>query len=122
MQVVIKSTSSKIAKYTYLIQTTVEIGDQRTTSQEAYDAQMLMDNRFMSGTLEERVEALRLSAQNVTEKTVKQHFERLAKAAEPKVFEVQDAVTEGLRESLLEAAVATPAKKPRAPRKAKTTV
>lgn len=123
MQVTIQATSSVIDDNTVLIETAVTIGDAVTTTRVGYDRQELLDNRYLSGTFEERVEALRQSAERMTETSVKLHFQALAKIAtpEPKVELVGGSVKE-----LVEAAEALqeaekPAKKPRKPRTPKAT-
>lgn len=83
MQVTIQATSSEIDDNTVLIETSVTIGDSVTTTRAGYDKQELMDNRYLSGTFEERVEALRQSAERMTETSVKLHFQALAKIASP---------------------------------------
>lgn len=86
MQVTIQATSSVIDDNTVLIETAVTIGEAVTTTRAGYDKQELMDNRYLSGTFEERVEALRQSAERMTETSVKLHFQALAKIASPEAM------------------------------------
>lgn len=91
MQAVIKATSSHLDDKTVLIEVTLTIGEVSTTTRVAHDVDDMMDNRYLSGTLEERVEAMRQSAERMTEKAVQLHFQTLAKIAtpEPVVEEVK---------------------------------
>ncbi|WYW04265.1 hypothetical protein Kompost2_00015 [Pseudomonas phage vB_PpuP-Kompost-2] len=112
MQVLVAATSSKVDEL-ILIETTTTIGDQVTTQRVGYSADELMDNRYLSGDLEHRIECLRIGAESMTIKAVELHFRTLMKvlAKKPEVVEVgaqAEAVTE-------------PVKKTRAPRKTKTT-
>lgn len=116
MQVTIASTSSMLDDSTVLIETAMTIGEQTTTQRVGYDKQELMDNRFLAGTFEERVEALRKSAERMTEASVRIHFQTLAKIAEqpaPTITEVPTVEAQ--------AEPVTPAKKTRAKRTTKTT-
>lgn len=76
MQVIVSATSSKVGDL-ILIETSTTIGDQTTTSKVGYDTQELMDNRFLSGDLETRIEALRVGAESLTIKSVELHFKTL---------------------------------------------
>lgn len=76
MQVLVSATSSKVGDL-ILIETSTTIGDQTTTSKVGYDTQELMDNRFLSGDLETRIEALRVGAESLTIKSVELHFKTL---------------------------------------------
>lgn len=67
MQASIKATSSILDGTMALIETSLTIGDNTTTKRAAYDLGDLMDNRFLSGTVEERIEFLRAEAQKVAE-------------------------------------------------------
>jgi hypothetical protein len=89
MQVIVSATSSKVEDL-ILIETTTTIGDQVTSHRTGYDAAELMDNRFLSGDLETRIEALRLGAEAVTVRAVEAHFKTLMKVLqkEPEVTEV----------------------------------
>ena len=89
MQVIVTATSSKVDDL-ILIETSTTIGDQTTTSRVGYNADELLENRFLSGDLETRIEALRLGAEKVTTKAVELHFKTLMKILhkEPEVTEV----------------------------------
>ncbi|WYW02835.1 hypothetical protein Emajogi_00013 [Pseudomonas phage vB_PpuP-Emajogi] len=125
MQVTIAATSSVIDDHMVLIETTVTIGDAVTATRAGYDKQELMDNRYLSGTFEERVEALRQSAERMTETSVKLHFQALAKIASPEALVTDVAfsgvgvkATQELAEKV-EQALEAPAKKTRKPRTTK---
>jgi hypothetical protein len=123
MQVLVSATSSKVDDL-ILIETTTTIGDQVTSHRTGYDAAELMDNRFLSGDLETRIEALRLGAEAVTVRAVEAHFKTLMKVLqkEPEVTEVS---TQGLADqidaSILEGLREAPEKKARAKRQVKPT-
>jgi hypothetical protein len=89
MQVIVTATSSKVDDL-ILIETSTTIGDQTTTSRVGYNADELLENRFLSGDLETRIEALRMGAEKVTTKAVEIHFKTLMKILhkEPEVTEV----------------------------------
>jgi hypothetical protein len=89
MQVTVTATSSKVDDL-ILIETSTTIGDQVTQHRTGYNAEELMDNRFLSGDLETRIEALRLGAESVTVRAVEAHFKTLMKvlSKEPEVTEV----------------------------------
>jgi len=91
MQVVVSATSSKVEDL-ILIETTTTIGDQVTTARTGYSADELMENRFLSGDLETRIEALRIGAESLTVKAVELHFKTLMKVLkkEPEVTDVSD--------------------------------
>lgn len=116
MQVLVSATSSKVDDL-ILIETSTTIGEQTTTSKVGYDAQELMDNRFLSGDLETRIEAIRVGAEKMTIKGVELHFKALMKvlAKEPEVTEVV-----GLKADVL-IVDEIPAKKTRAKRQPKGT-
>jgi hypothetical protein len=118
MQVTVSATSSKVDDL-ILIETSTTIGDQVTQHRTGYNAEELMDNRFLSGDLETRIEALRLGAESVTVRAVEAHFKTLMKvlSKEPEVTEVNAVpVLQDDAEVPLE-----PVKKPRAKRTSKTT-
>jgi hypothetical protein len=89
MQVTVSATSSKVDDL-ILIETSTTIGDQVTQHRTGYNAEELMDNRFLSGDLETRIEALRVGAESVTVRAVEAHFKTLMKvlSKEPEVTEV----------------------------------
>ncbi len=125
MQVTIQATSSVIDGNMALIETSVTIGEAVTTTRVGYDRQELLDNRYLSGTFEERVEALRQSAERMTETSVKLHFQALAKIASPEALVTDVAfsgvgvkATQELAEKIEQALEedSKPAKKTRKPR------
>lgn len=125
MQVTIQATSSVIDGNMALIETSVTIGEAVTTTRVGYDRQELLDNRYLSGTFEERVEALRQSAERMTETSVKLHFQALAKIASPEALVTDVAfsgvgvkATQALAEKVEQALEedSKPAKKTRKPR------
>lgn len=89
MQVIVSATSSKVDDL-ILIETTTIIGDQVTTARTGYGIDELMENRFLSGDLETRVEALRKGAEAISIRAVEAHFKTLMKVLkkEPEVTEV----------------------------------
>jgi hypothetical protein len=89
MQVIVTATSSKVDDL-ILIETSTTIGEQTTTSRVGYNTEELMENRFLSGDLETRIEALRLGAEKMTTKGIELHFKTLMKILhkEPEVTEV----------------------------------
>ena len=118
MQVTIQATSSIVDENMALIETTTTIGDVSTTSRVGYDKLELMSNRYLSGTFEERIEALRKSAERMTETSVKLHFQALAKIATPEAL-VTDVAFQGTKADVLfvdDVAAEKPVKKPRKPR------
>ncbi len=131
MQVIVTATSSKVDDL-ILIETSTTIGDVTTTAKTGYDVQELMDNRFLSGDLETRIEALRVGAEAVTIRSVEAHFKTLMnilkKPAEvTDVSAVPSSQLQGVKADVMivdEAQaepVTEPVKKTRAPRKPKTT-
>lgn len=128
MQVTIKSTSS-IVDDLVLIETATTIGEMTTTSRAGYPVDEVMDNRFLAGSLEDRVEALRGSAERMTETSVRLHFQALVKIAEkaPQVEDVSavpSSQLQGVQADVLivdEVADKPAAKKPRAKRTTKPT-
>lgn len=89
MQVLVSATSSKVDDL-ILIETSTTIGDQVTTHRTGYNAEELMENRFLSGDLETRIEALRVGAEAITTRAVELHFKTLMKVLkkEPEVTDV----------------------------------
>ena len=121
MQVTITATSSVLDNNTVLIETTTTIGEASSKTQVGYDRQELMDNRYLSGTFEERVEALRVAAENMTERGIRLHFEALAKIAQPEP-EVVDVNQVPEPEATAEEEPVAPVKKPRKARTTKTAI
>lgn len=122
MQVLIASTSSRIDDM-ILIETSTTIGDSVSTQRVGYTVDDLMENRYLAGTLEERTEALRQSAENMTETSVRLHFQALAKIAAP-VPEITEVFipSVGVNLEAIAEVVEKTAKKPRAKRQPKATV
>lgn len=89
MQVLVSATSSRVDDM-ILIETSTTIGDQLTTHKVGYSVDDLMENRFLSGDLETRVEALRVGAEAVTTRAVELHFKTLMKILkkDPEVTDV----------------------------------
>lgn len=128
MDITIKSTSAMLDETTCIIRTEVSIGTIATSSQEIYDTEWLMDHRMLSGSLEDRIEQMRQSAEKVTTKTVQGHFGSIAKAASEPVVEDVSAVPssqlQGVEADILiydQVAAKPAAKKPRAKRTTKPT-
>ncbi|WYW04358.1 hypothetical protein Kurepalu2_00011 [Pseudomonas phage vB_PpuP-Kurepalu-2] len=114
MQVLIASTSSRVDDM-ILIETKTTIGENTTTQRVGYDVTELMDNRYLAGTLEERTEALRQSAERMTETSVRLHFEALMKH----VVGTPKEIVEGAN-TVLAMTQEEPVKKPRKARTTKT--
>ncbi|QZA71325.1 hypothetical protein ALEA_14 [Pseudomonas phage ALEA] len=123
MEVIIKSTSSTVDDM-IVIETSTTIGEFTTTSRAGYNKLELMDNRYLSGTLEERTEALRQSAEAMTETSVRLHFQALAKIAKPEPVVTEVSPTGRLKASepeIQSLPSEKPVKKPRQTRAKKTT-
>lgn len=124
MQVIVSATSSKVDDL-ILIETSTTIGDQTTTSKVGYNADELMENRFLSGDLETRIEALRIGAESLTVKAVELHFKTLMKVLkkEPEVTDVSDVPSSQLQGNRADVLIVdeVPVKKTRAKRTPKTT-
>lgn len=114
MQVLVSATSSKVDEL-ILIETTTTIGEQASTARTAYNTEELMDNRFLSGDLETRIEALRIGAESITVRAVEAHFKTLMKVLqkEPEVTEVKGLTADVV---ILDEVPEEPVKKPRAKR------
>lgn len=89
MQVIVTATSSKVDDL-ILIETSTTINEQTTRARVGYNVDELMENRFLSGDLETRIEALRVGAEQKTVQAVELHFKTLMKvlSKEPEVTEV----------------------------------
>lgn len=89
MQVTVSATSSKVDDL-ILIETSTTIGGDTTSARVGFSADELMENRFLSGDLETRIEALRVGAEKKTIGAVELHFKTLMKVLqkEPEVTEV----------------------------------
>lgn len=124
MQVTLKAASSVLDNDTVLIETSVQIGDTTTSQRVGYDRRELMDNRFLSGTFEDRVEALRQSAERVTEHSLRNAYAAIMKAKEKpieitEVAKIDYTSLEDRVVAAMEKAAEKPVKKPRA-RKSKS--
>lgn len=99
MQVIIAATSSRLENDidTVLITVTTTIGDSVSTQRCGYSVHELEHNRYLAGTLEERIETLRVAAQNAAEHSFRaQYAARLAfiQGKEADVLIVDDLVSE----------------------------
>ncbi|CUR50706.1 hypothetical protein SHL_00016 [Pseudomonas phage shl2] len=117
MQVTIAATSSRLDNDTVLIEVTTTIGDSVSTQRCGYSVFELEQNRYMAGTLEERIEKLRQSAQDAAEHSFKAQYAALLAyqaGTPPAVLEGANTVLEVVKETTEE-----PAKKTRAKRTTK---
>lgn len=117
MQVTIAATSSRLDNDTVLIEVTTTIGDSVSTTRCGYSVFELEQNRYMAGTLEERIEKLRQSAQDAAEHSFKAQYAALLAyqaGTPPAVLEGANTVLEVVKETTEE-----PAKKTRAKRTTK---
>ncbi|MGV8919569.1 MAG: hypothetical protein ACOH2R_17510 [Pseudomonas sp.] len=127
MQVTIAATSSRLDEDTILIEVSTTIGESVTTQRCGYSVFELEHSRYISGTLEERIEKLRQSAQDSAQASLEAQLAimmaRFQKPVDaPKVSPEEQAehdATTLAAELSLEAPV-EPVKKTRAARKAKT--
>lgn len=115
MQVRIVTTSSMLDERTVLIETKVasdtEQGPLMSSARVAYDVDELLQNRYLSGDLQDRIEGLRKSAENVAGDAIKRHFKILRERSMPVEPQVE---LNGLplRASALPQALAIPATEP----------
>lgn len=117
MQVTIAATSSRLDNDTVLIEVTTTIGDSVSTTRCGYSVFELEQNRYMAGTLEERIEKLRQSAQDAAEHSFKAQYAALLAyqaGTPPAVLEGSNTVLEVVKETTEE-----PVKKTRVKRTAK---
>ena len=117
MQVTIAATSSRLDNDTVLIEVTTTIGDSVSTQRCGYSVFELEQNRYMAGTLEERIEKLRQSAQDAAEHSFKAQYAALLAyqaGTPPAVLEGANTVLEVVKETTEE-----PVKKARAKRTTK---
>lgn len=117
MQVTFSSTSSRLDNDTVLIEVTTTIGDSVSTTRCGYSVFELEHNRYLAGTLEERIETLRVSAQEAAEHSFKAQYAALLAyqaGTPPAVLEGANTVLEVVKETTEE-----PAKKTRAKRTTK---
>lgn len=77
MQVTFKAVSSMVNESTVMIEVHTTIGDHTTTQRSGYDTIDLMDNRFLAGPLEQRIETLRVAAQNTAEASFRAQYAAL---------------------------------------------
>lgn len=79
MQVTIAATSSRLENDsdTVLIEVTTTIGDSKSVQRCGYSVFELEHNRYLAGTLEERIEKLRVSAQEAAEHSFKAQYAAL---------------------------------------------
>ncbi|QJD54657.1 hypothetical protein PssvBMR2_gp14 [Pseudomonas phage MR2] len=122
MQVVIAATSSRLENDadTVLITVTTTIGDSVSTQRCGYSVFELEHNRYLAGTLEERIETLRQSAQDAAEHSFRAQYAALLahmQGTPPAVLEGANTVLEVTKETV-EAPTEEPVKKTR---KARTT-
>lgn len=137
MQVTIAATSSHLDEDTVLIEVSTTIGDSVSVQRCGYSKFELSENRYLSGTLEERIEKLRESAQSAAEHSFKAQYAALLDRmdrqpmAQPGVVVLQDDASteevnaatlaaESFVEAGMKATVETPVKKTRKPRATKT--
>lgn len=117
MNVIIAATSSRLDNDTVLIEVTTTIGDSVSTQRCGYSVFELEQNRYMAGTLEERIEKLRQSAQDAAEYSFKAQYAALLAyqaGTPPAVLEGANTVLEVVKETAEE-----PVKKTRAKRTTK---
>lgn len=121
MQVTIAATSSRLDNDTVLIEVTTTIGDSVSTQRCGYSVFELEQNRYMAGTLEERIEKLRQSAQDAAEHSFKAQYAALLvyqAGTPPAVLEGANTVLEVVEETT-EVPTEEPAKKTRTKRTTK---
>lgn len=121
MQVTIAATSSRLDNDTVLIEVTTTIGDSVSTTRCGYSVFELEQNRYMAGTLEERIEKLRQSAQDAAEHSFKAQYAALLAyqaGTPPAVLEGANTVLEVVKE-IVEVPTEEPVKKTRAKRTTK---
>ncbi|AUV61720.1 hypothetical protein HOS76_gp26 [Pseudomonas phage Henninger] len=76
MQVIIAATSSRLDNDidTVLITVTTTIGESVSTTRCGYSVHELEHSRYLAGTLEERIETLRVAAQNAAEHSFRAQY------------------------------------------------
>ena len=130
MQVTFKAVSSMVNESTVMIEVHTTIGDHTTTQRSGYDTIDLMDNRFLAGLLEQRIETLRVAAQNTAEASFRAQYAALLAYQVPaapvptSVPEVDQAAIDQqtlAAEQHVEQASQEPVKKARKPRTTKPT-
>lgn len=123
MQVIIAATSSRLDNDidTVLITVTTTIGESVSTTRCGYSVHELEHSRYLAGTLEERIETLRVAAQNAAEHSFRaQYAAMLAFQAgtPPAIIEGANTVLEVTKETV-EEPTEEPVKKTRKARTAK---
>lgn len=128
MQVIIAATSSRLENDidTVLITVTTTIGDSVSTQRCGYSLHELEHSRYLAGTLEERIETLRVAAQNAAEHSFRAQYAALlaykmpeAPVVEGEFAQVGVKATEALAEKVEQALTEEPVKKTRKTRTAK---
>ncbi|WYW04457.1 hypothetical protein Mudajogi_00012 [Pseudomonas phage vB_PpuP-Mudajogi] len=123
MQVTIAATSSRLENDTdtVLIEVTTTIGDSKSVQRCGYSVFELEHNRYLAGTLEERIETLRVSAQEAAEHSFKAQYAALLAfqaGTPPAVVEGANTVLDIVKEPT-EEPTEEPVKKTRAKRTTK---
>ncbi|ALO79972.1 hypothetical protein AU161_gp12 [Pseudomonas phage PPPL-1] len=123
MQVTIAATSSRLENDndTVLIEVTTTIGDSKSVQRCGYSVFELEHNRYLAGTLEERIETLRVSAQEAAEHSFKAQYAALLAfraGTPPAVLEGANTVLDIVKETT-EVPTEEPVKKTRAKRTTK---
>lgn len=100
MQATIQAVSSILDNDTVLIETHLTIGDSTTSQRCGYSLFELNESRYLSGTQEERIETLRLSAQAAAESLAAQVATLMAhiQATPPAIVKGADSVLSMVRE------------------------
>lgn len=121
MNVIIAATSSRLDNDTVLIEVTTTIGDSVSTTRCGYSVFELEESRYMAGTLEQRIETLRVEAQNVAESSFRAQYAAMLahmQSTTPAVLEGVDTVLDLVKETT-EVPTEEPAKKTRTKRTTK---
>ncbi|QJD54602.1 hypothetical protein PssvBMR1_gp09 [Pseudomonas phage MR1] len=125
MQVLIKATSSMLDDDTIMIEVATTIGEHTTTQRCGYSAFELEHSRYISGTLEERIEQLRQSAQDTAEASFRAQYAAMLAHMQgtPAVLTNESSEKSNSEEPapVVAEVVETPVKKTRKPRTAKPT-
>lgn len=121
MNVLIAATSSRLDNDTVLIEVTTTIGDSVSTTRCGYSVFELEESRYLAGTLEERIETLRVSEQEAAEHSFLAKYAALMAfqaGTPPAVVEGANTVLEVTKETV-EVPTEEPVKKTRKARTAK---
>lgn len=117
----IVTTSSFLDSNTVEILTKIVQGDRVVSeSREVYDTQWLLDNRFLSGTITDRIEYMRAAAESVTEKALMHRLTvptATAETATALFITPAQPVSEEQGKAAVEALMGTPAPAPKKTRK-----